>query len=134
MVYFTVMTCSFAEIYHIEVSVSWLLMAVIVSTLVVIALPPIPGADILGYSILFSSLGIPGEALVLATGIDILMDLQINARPQLILGSGHLFLYSYSNQDISQDMVVLLRCLAAGLSARTAVKIAVLLRWITSAA
>lgn len=37
-------------------------------------MPPLPGADILCYSVLFSSLGIPNEAIVLATVVSIAAD------------------------------------------------------------
>ena len=46
----------------------------VISTLIAIAMPPIPGADILCYTLLFSTLGIPAEALVPATAIGILLD------------------------------------------------------------
>lgn len=72
--YFTVILCSFAEIYEIEVSVAWLIMAIVTATLIAIAMPPIPEADVLCYSILFSTLGIPAEGIVLATAIGIIVD------------------------------------------------------------
>ena len=74
VVYFTVLVCTFAETYHIAVNVSWFVLAVVISTLITIAMPPIPGADILCYTVLFSSLGIPAEAIVLATAIGIVLD------------------------------------------------------------
>lgn len=37
-------------------------------------MPPIPGAGLLVYTILFARLGIPAEALVLATAIDVAVD------------------------------------------------------------
>ena len=37
-------------------------------------MPPIPGGDILCYTVLFSSLGIPSEAIILATAVGILLD------------------------------------------------------------
>ena len=43
-------------------------------TLLVIAMPPIPGAGLLVYTILFARLGIPAEALVLATAIGVAVD------------------------------------------------------------
>ena len=71
---FAVISCSFAAYYQVEVSLSWMIMAAITVTLVVIAMPPIPGAGILVYTLLFARLGIPAEALVLATAIDVLAD------------------------------------------------------------
>ncbi len=43
-------------------------------TLMTIALPPLPGADIVCYSVLFSSLGIPSKAIVLATVLSVVTD------------------------------------------------------------
>lgn len=71
---FAAIACTFAEIYQVEVSLSWMIMAVITVTLLVIAMPPIPGAGILVYTILFARMGIPAEALVLATAIDVVVD------------------------------------------------------------
>lgn len=43
-------------------------------TLLVIAMPPIPGAGMLVYTILFAQLGIPEEAMVLVVATDVIMD------------------------------------------------------------
>lgn len=74
VIYFTVLVCTLAETYQIAVGIPWLIMAVVISTLITIAMPPVPGADILCYTVLFSSLGIPAEAIVLATAVGILLD------------------------------------------------------------
>ena len=74
IVYFSVLVCALAEIYQIEISLSWLLMAIVTITLLVIALPPVPGAAILAYTVLFAALGIPAEALILATTADVVID------------------------------------------------------------
>lgn len=74
IIYYAVLVCTLAEIYQIEISLSWLFMAVVISTLLIIALPPIPGSALLGFTILFNSLGIPSDALVLATAMDIIID------------------------------------------------------------
>ena len=50
------------------------MIAVISVTLLVIAMPPIPGAGILVYTILLAQLGIPEEAMLLAAAIDIIVD------------------------------------------------------------
>ncbi len=69
-----VLVCTFAETYQIAVGIPWLIMAVVTSTLMMIATPPIPGGDILCYSVLFSSLGIPAEAIVMATAVGVVYD------------------------------------------------------------
>ena len=74
VIYFTVIVFASAEIYHIAVSIPWFIMAVTISTLITIAMPPIPGADILCYTVLFSALGIPSDAIILATTAGIVLD------------------------------------------------------------
>ena len=74
VIYFTVLVCAFAETYQIAVSIPWLIMAVVIATLITIAMPPIPGADILCYTVLFFALGIPAEAIILATAVGIVLD------------------------------------------------------------
>ena len=74
VVYFSVLSCALAGIYQVEISLPWLLTEVVTATLIAIAMPPIPGADVLCYTLLFSSLGIPSEALILATTIGIVFD------------------------------------------------------------
>ena len=74
IVYFTVIVCTPASIYQVEVNLSWLVTAVFSVTMLVIAMPPIPGAGMLVYTILFARLGIPAEALVLATAMDVIID------------------------------------------------------------
>ncbi len=74
IVYFSVLICALAEIYNVEISTSWLIMEVVTVTLVVVALPPVPGAGILAFTVLFSTLNIPSEALVMATATDVVID------------------------------------------------------------
>jgi len=85
VVYFTVLICTFAETYQIAVSVPWLVMAVVISTLITIAMPPIPGADILCYTVLFSGLGIPAEAIILATAAGIVLDYLITGANVMLM-------------------------------------------------
>ena len=74
VVYFTVLVLTLAEIYQISVSIPWLIMAFIIATLITIAMPPIPGGDLLCYSVLFTALGIPTTAVILATTVSIVLD------------------------------------------------------------
>ena len=74
IIYLTVIVCTLASIYHVEVNLSWMVTAVFSVTMLVIAMPPIPGAGMLVYTILFARLGIPAEALVLATAMDVIID------------------------------------------------------------
>ena len=69
-----ILVCSLSEIYQIEISVAWIVTALVISVLIAVALPPIAGAGILGYAVLLGSLGIPSEAIVLATATDLVID------------------------------------------------------------
>lgn len=72
--YLTILSLFFAETYHLEVNLMWFVMTVLSATLLAIAVPPIPGAALMLFTILFSQLGIPMEALVMATAMDIVCD------------------------------------------------------------
>ena len=63
-----------AENFNIPISPEWLLNALIISTILAIATPPVPGGAITGYAILFMQLGIPVEALTIAVSLDVLID------------------------------------------------------------
>ncbi|MEE3467669.1 MAG: cation:dicarboxylase symporter family transporter [Eubacterium sp.] len=72
--YLTVISMYFAESYHIEINLLWMVTVVLTSTLLAIAVPPIPGAALMLFTILFAQLGIPVEALAVAAAMDIVMD------------------------------------------------------------
>ena len=74
LVYYTTLICCFAEVYHVEIGLSWLVLAVITITLLIIAMPPIPGAGIMVCTVLFAKLGIPAEAMVMAAAADVVVD------------------------------------------------------------
>lgn len=74
IIYFTVLSLVFAETCGVDVSLSWMLMAGILCLLLSIAVPPIPGAGLMVYSILFSSLGIPLEAILMATAVEMILE------------------------------------------------------------
>ena len=64
----------FAEVYKVGISLTWLISAVIVVTVLSIALPPIPGGALACYTILFSQLGIPAEVLGIVVVADVAFD------------------------------------------------------------
>ena len=65
---------SFAEIYRVEVSLPWMITACILCLLLSIVAPPIPGSGITVYAILFTSLGLPPDAVMMATAIEMVSD------------------------------------------------------------
>lgn len=70
----SVLSCSLAEIYSIQTDPAWFIMAWFAATMLSVAMPPIPGAGMTIYSILFAQLGIPADALLLAAALDIVTD------------------------------------------------------------
>ena len=70
----SVLSCSLADIYGLQTSPAWFVMAWLAATLLSIAVPPIPGAALTIYSILFAQLGIPSGALLLAAALDVITD------------------------------------------------------------
>ena len=74
-----------AEIYGISVSVSWYIFAIILTTIVVVAEPPVPGVTLLGYAAVFSQLHIPVKALAVAMVANIIFSFFISAFNQAML-------------------------------------------------
>ena len=64
----------FAEVYGIQVSVPWFVALLLVSTLLAVATPPIPGGTLSAYAVLFSMLGIPTAGLAVVLACDAILD------------------------------------------------------------
>lgn len=64
----------FAKFYGIEISVSWIVSLVFCSSVLAMATPPIPGGAVASYTVLFTQLGIPSEALAVALACYTLFD------------------------------------------------------------
>lgn len=63
-----------AVFYQVEITVTWLITAVIGIVLVSVAAPPIPGGGIAVYSVILTLLGIPAEGLAVAVPIEMIME------------------------------------------------------------
>ena len=74
-----------AQTYGIEITTGWLLSAVFLSVFVLVATPPVPGANLLAYIMIFGQLGIPSQVLVDAMIYDIIFGIFANAGNQLML-------------------------------------------------
>lgn len=72
--YFLVICFYMAKSYEISVSAAWILMAVLVTVILAVASPPIPGGTLACYTVMFAQLGIPTEGLVVAMAVDVLFD------------------------------------------------------------
>lgn len=60
---------AFAESYGMELSLSWLVLAFITNLLLSFALPPVPGASLMGFTIAFTQLGIPLDSIAVPIAI-----------------------------------------------------------------
>ncbi len=76
-IFFTVLSVHFAGEYGLAVTLPWLVTAVITISLLAIAVPPLPGSGFMIFSTLFAQLGIPPDALVLATLMYVPLDYAI---------------------------------------------------------
>lgn len=74
-----------AEQWEVPVSLLWIIMAVILSTILAIAAPPISGAGLITYAAIFPQLGIPNQALAVALVADSLMGFIATALDQTLL-------------------------------------------------
>ena len=59
----------------VEISTWWLITAVLLTVVVIVATPPVPGANLLAYIVVFSQLGIPTMALTAAMVYDTIFDI-----------------------------------------------------------
>ncbi len=71
---YIVLAFTFAELYGIEISLSWILLLVLSAAILALATPPIPGGAMAAYTVLFSQLGIPTQALAVALACDTIID------------------------------------------------------------
>ena len=64
----------FASFYHVEISATWIVMLIFSVGILAIATPPIPGGAMTAYTVLFTQLGIPAQAIAVALACDALFD------------------------------------------------------------
>ena len=70
---FSVLIIFIASVYGVGVNIGWYMIGAITSTLLAYAIPPVPGACLTCYGILFAQMGLPVEGLGLAAAFDVLM-------------------------------------------------------------
>jgi len=78
----------FSEVYKIQCNYVTLIIAVIVSSILAIASPPIPGGGLIVYTMLFTQFGIPLEGIAVISAIDLVTDFIITATEMLCLFPG----------------------------------------------
>ncbi len=70
----SVLTVFCAQYYGVALSVESIIMCIFTAVVLSVAAPPIPGGALTCYTLVFSQMGIPLEALSLTAAIDILLD------------------------------------------------------------
>ena len=71
---FMVCAVYMASYYNVDVSILWFIIAIVICTFVAVATPPVPGGAIAAYTVIFSQLGIPSDAVAIVIALDILFD------------------------------------------------------------
>ncbi len=74
-----------ASRYQAVITIGWLAEAMVLSVILFVATPPVPGANLLAYIMIFAQLGIPSEALIDAMIFDILFGIFASAANQTLL-------------------------------------------------
>ena len=80
-----VMTIYAASSYNTRVSIFWYIAALVMVTALQMASPPVTGAGVWSYVMIFARLGIPSNALILAIVLDVLFGFSSAAFNQLML-------------------------------------------------
>ena len=70
---------TFAEAYGIAITPMWLILAYITVWLVSFAVPPVAGGAIMGFTIVFTQLDLPMEAMAIAIALNALTDFPLTA-------------------------------------------------------
>lgn len=69
-----VMIYSMSNIYDVKTNISWIILGILISSILTVSVPPIPGAVAMLFGILFSQMGIPAEAMAFAITCDVFYD------------------------------------------------------------
>lgn len=76
--FMTIALCM-AEYYHVDMTIMWLLTAVLTTVLLAMATPPVPGGMLSVFTVMFAQLGIPGDAIALAIAVNSILDFVMTA-------------------------------------------------------
>lgn len=74
-----------ATVYEVEITVGWIIVAMVLAVVLFVATPPVPGANLLAYIMIFAQLQIPPDALIDAMIFDILFGVFAAAANQTLL-------------------------------------------------
>ena len=71
---FLVSSTIMASVFGMEITIPWLIFAVLLSVILTVAVPNVPGASASVYALLFTQLGLPAQALVLMISINAFLE------------------------------------------------------------
>lgn len=93
---FFILALGLAEFYGVAMPLPWVVTGMLVSGLLAIATPPIPGGSLTCYTVLLTQLGIPEEAIGLAVAGNVILDFFMTScgisclQSELVLASNRL--------------------------------------------
>ena len=74
IVLFVAAAFGMAETYGVAITPTWMFTVFIISVILAIAAPPVPGAALTCYTILFMQLGIPTEAIAVVIALNVILE------------------------------------------------------------
>lgn len=63
-----------AEVYGVPISPAWLVSALIITVVLAVAAPPVPGGGLTCYTMLFLQLNIPAEAVAITIALNVILE------------------------------------------------------------
>ena len=82
MIFFPVSILCLAEMYGVEVTLTWFITLMLTSLFVSVAIPPVPGSTVSCLVLMFAQFGIPAEAIAIVVALDAIND-RINTTAKL---------------------------------------------------
>ena len=83
-----ILTIFAATRFDVSISLGWLILAWLLSIVMFVATPPVPGANLLAYIMIFEFLGVPDMVLIDAMVFEVLFGIFASAGNQTILLMG----------------------------------------------
>ena len=80
-----VFTVFAANRFGISITPRWLIIAMVLSVILFVATPPVPGANLLAYIMIFAQLGIPSDALISVLIFEMVFGIFASAANQMLL-------------------------------------------------
>ena len=74
LIKFLISALCMAEIYQVELTLGWLVTAVLISVVLAAAAPPVPGGSMSCFTMLFLQLGLPAEAIAVIIALNVILD------------------------------------------------------------